>query len=152
MQAAIDEAASGGLRGFVTAQNEWSLLERAIEPDLIPVCEANGIAVLPYFPIAKGLLTGKYRRGAAAPRGSRLEGAADLDTADYDLLERLEAYARDHGYDLLTLAMSWLAARKVICSIITGGSKPEQMAANADAVRWTLTNGNMEDIDAILAG
>ena len=152
MQEAVDSAKGAGQRGFVTAQNPWNMILRDIEQDLVPVCEANGITILPYYPIAKGLLTGKYRRDATAPAGSRLEGMSDLDTADYDLLERLEAYAKDNGYDLLTLAMSWLAAQQVICSIITGGSKPEQMASNADAVRWTLTAANLAAIDAILAG
>lgn len=152
MQDAVDTAKGAGQRGFVTAQNAWNMLLRDIEPDLVPVCEANGITILPYYPIAKGLLTGKYRRGDAAPAGSRLEGMSDLETADFDVLEGLEAYAKDHGYDLLTLAMSWLAAQKVICSIITGGSKPEQMASNAGAVRWTLTAANLKEIDAILAG
>jgi aryl-alcohol dehydrogenase-like predicted oxidoreductase len=150
MQEAVDAARKAGLKGFVTAQNAWNMLEREIEADLIPVCEANGIGLLPYYPIARGLLTGKYRRDREAPPGSRLAGDNNLAKADYDLLERLEAYARDHGYDLLTLAMSWLAAQPSIACIISGASRPEQAAANANAARWKLTAGNLEEIDALL--
>jgi len=119
MQEAVDAARKAGLKGFVTAQNAWNMLEREIEADLIPVCEAHGIGLLPYYPIARGLLTGKYRRGRDAPAGSRLAGDANLATADFDLLERLEGYARDQGYDLLTLAISWLAAQPSIGCIIS---------------------------------
>ena len=150
MQEAIDEAARGNLKGFVTAQNAWNVLERDIEADLIPVCDANGIGLLPYYPIARGLLTGKYRRDADAPAGSRLAGDAVLAKADFDRIERLESYARDHGHELLTLAMSWLAAQPSIASIIAGASRPEQMAANAAAVSWKLTVDNLAEIDAIV--
>ena len=150
MQEAVDEAKRLGLKGFVTAQNAWNMLEREIEADLIPVCEANGIGLLPYYPIAKGLLTGKYRRGNAAPAGSRLAGDPYLANADFDLLERLEAYAQDHGQTLLTLAISWLAVQPSISSIISGASRPEQMAANAAAAEWKLTAANLKEIDALL--
>lgn len=151
MQEAVDEAKRLGLKGFVTAQNAWNLLEREIEADLIPVCETNGIGLLPYYPIAKGLLTGKYRKGSAAPAGSRLAGDPYLANADFDLLERLEAYAQDHGQTLLTLAISWLAAQPSISSIISGASRPEQMVANAAAAGWKLTAANLKEIDALLA-
>ncbi len=152
MQEAVNEARRSGLRGFVTAQNAWNVLQRDIEPELVPVCEASGITVLPYYPIAKGLLTGKYLRGKSAPAGSRLAGDADLENADFDRLERMDAYAHDHGYDLLTLAMSWLASQPVTASIIAGGSKPEQMAANANAIQWKMTAENLREIDAVVAG
>ena len=152
MQEAVDEARRSGLRGFVTAQNAWNVLQRDIELELVPVCEASGITVLPYYPIAKGLLTGKYLRGKSAPAGSRLAGDADLENADFDRLERMDTYARDHGYDLLTLAMSWLASQPVAASIIAGGSKPEQMAANANAIQWKMTAENLREIDAVVAG
>ena len=152
MQQAVDTARRAGLRGFVTAQNEWNVLERSIEADLIPVCEACGIGLLPYYPIAKGLLTGKYRRGQVPPAGSRLAGDPDLAAADFDRLERLATYAAEHGHDLLTLAVSWLAAQPSIASIIAGGSRPGQMAANAAGVRWRMTRENLAEIDALLAG
>lgn len=151
MQEAVDVAEKAGLKGFVTAQNAWNMLERGIETDLISVCEKNGIGLLPYYPIARGLLTGKYRRGSDAPAGSRLAGDDNLAKADFDLLESLEAYAGDHGYDILALAISWLAAQPSIASIICGASKPEQMAANAAASRWKLTAENLKEIDALLA-
>lgn len=151
MQEAADEAKRTGLKGFVTAQNAWSMLDRGVEVDLIPVCETHGVAMLPYYPIAKGLLTGKYKRGHAAPEGSRLTDDPDFVNADFDLLENLEGYARDHGYDLLTLAISWLGAQPVIASIISGASRPEQMASNAAAARWKLTAENLKEIDAILS-
>lgn len=151
MQEAVDEAKRAGLKGFVTAQNAWNMLEREIETDLIPVCDSNAIGLLPYYPIAKGLLTGKYRKGDAAPEGSRLSGDQYLADANFDLLERLEAYARDHGHELLTLAISWLAAQPSIASIISGASRPDQMISNATAARWKLTEANLNEIDAILA-
>jgi aryl-alcohol dehydrogenase-like predicted oxidoreductase len=150
MREATDAANKAGFKGFVTAQNAWNMLEREIEEDLIPVCETNGIGLLPYYPIARGLLTGKYKRGSTAPSGSRLAGDGNLATANFDLLERLEAYAHDHGYDLLTLAISWLAVQPSIESIICGASRPEQMAANASAARWKLTTENLKAIDALL--
>jgi len=150
MREAVDEAKRSGLKGFVTAQNAWNMLDRGIESALIPVCETHGISLLPYYPIAKGLLTGKYQRGSMAPAGSRLAGDQDLANADFDLLERLDGYARDHGHDLLTLAISWLAAQPSIASIISGASRPEQMAVNAAAARWELTAENLEEIDAVL--
>lgn len=150
MQQAVDAAQQAGLKGFVTAQNAWNMLQRDIEEDLIPVCEANGIGVLPYYPIAQGLLTGKYTRGNEAPPGSRLAGNDNLAAANFDVLERLEGYAHDHGYDLLTLAVSWLAAQPSIVSIICGASRPDQMAANAAAVRWDLTAENLKEIDVLL--
>lgn len=151
MQEAVDAANKAGLKGFVTAQNAWNMLQREIEAELIPVCETNGIALLPYYPIAKGLLTGKYKKGSAAPAGSRMAGDSSLAAADFDLLDRLDKYARDHGYDLLTLAISWLAAQPSIGSIISGASRPEQVASNAAAARWKMTAENLKDVDAILA-
>lgn len=150
MQEAIDAAKQDGLRGFVTAQNAWNVLQRDIEAELIPACESADITILPYYPIAKGLLTGKYQRGAEARAGSRMDGEADLEHADFDQLERLEGYARDHGHDLLTLAMSWLAVQPVTASVIAGASKPEQTAANAAAINWRMTAHQLEEIDALL--
>ena len=151
MQEAVDEAKRANLKGFVTAQNAWNVLLRDIEEDLVPVCEDSGITLLPYYPIAKGLLTGKYRRGGAAPSGSRLEHEKDLAEADFEVIEALEAYAKDHGHDLLTLAISWLASQQVTASVIAGGSKPEQMAANAAAAQWKMTETQLSEIDQIVS-
>ena len=150
MQEAVDEAKEHGLKGFVTAQNAWNMLLRDIEEDLIPVCDANNIGLLPYYPIAKGLLTGKYSKGAQAPAGSRMEGDSDLANADFDLLERLDVYAKDHGYDLLTLAISWLASQSCIACVISGASKADQLASNGVAARWKLSATQLLEVDVIL--
>ena len=91
MQEAIDEAARCSLKGFVTAQNSWNMLARDIEKDLIPVCEQNNIGLLPYYPIAKGLLTGRYRRGDEPEPGSRMDGANDIELADFEFNQDFEA-------------------------------------------------------------
>ena len=151
MQEAVDVARKSGLKGFVSAQNEWNVMQRGIEADLIPVCDAEGIALLPYSPLAKGLLTGKYKQGSPPPAGSRLANDAALAAADYAGLGRLEAYARDHGHDLLTLAISWLAAQPCMGCIISGASRPEQLAVNVAAAGWRMSKANLKEIDAILA-
>ncbi|MDA0656427.1 MAG: aldo/keto reductase [Proteobacteria bacterium] len=152
MQEAVDVAKAAGYQGFVTAQNPWNLLERGIEDDLIPVCAENGIGILPYYPLAKGLLTGKYKPGATAPAGSRMDGDSSLAEADHDCLERLKGFAGDHGYDLLTLAISWLAAQPTMACIISGASRPDQVGQNAAAARWKLSTDDLSVIDALLAG
>ena len=151
MQEAVDEAKRANLKGFVTAQNAWNVLLRDIEDDLVPVCQDSGVTLLPYYPIAKGLLTGKYRRGGDAPAGSRLEHETDLAEADFDVIEALEAYGKDHGHGLLTLAISWLASQQVTASVIAGGSSPEQMAANAAAAQWKMTETQFSEIDQIVS-
>lgn len=150
MQEAIDEASKNNLKGFVTAQNSWNMLTRDIETDLIPVCASNNIGLLPYYPIAKGLLTGRYKRGDSPEPGSRMDGADDLEKADFELVERLEKFSKDNGYDLLTLAISWLASQSCIASVISGASKPEQLALNANAARWKLSASDFEEIDRLL--
>ena len=149
MKNAADEAKKEGFIGFMTAQNAWNVLEREIEEDLIPVCESENITVLPYCPIARGLLTGKYKRNTDAPTGSRLEGNSYLEEANFDIIEKLEQYAVDHGYDLLTLAISWLASQSVTASVIAGASKPEQSISNAAASRWKMTSENLAEISNI---
>ena len=151
MQEAIDEASKNNLKGFVTAQNSWNMLTRDIETDLIPVCASNNIGLLPYYPIAKGLLTGRYKRGDSPEPGSRMDGADDLEKADFELVERLEKFSKDNGYDLLTLAISWLASQSCIASVISGASKPEQLALNANAARWKLSASDFEEIDRLFA-
>lgn len=138
-----------GISSFVTLQNEWSLLDRAIERDEVPACEELGIGILPYYPLARGLLTGKYRRGERGPEGSRLEGA--LGGVDFETLEALEAFARDRGHDLLTLAVSWLASHAAMASVISGATRPEQCAQNAAAAAWKMTQEDFAGIEAILS-
>lgn len=138
-----------GAPGFVTAQNAYSLYNRSAEAELAPACEAAGMSILPYFPLAYGLLTGKYRRGEAAPSGSRLEKQSQrLATADFDRVEALQAAAGDLGVDLLTLAISGLAAQPAVGSVISGVSRAPQIASNVAAAGWVPTADELARIDA----
>jgi aryl-alcohol dehydrogenase-like predicted oxidoreductase len=139
-----------GLEPFVSAQNRYSLLDRRVEQELVPACERFGLGVLPFFPLEYGLLTGKYRRGEAAPSGSR----ADLDasragwlaSADWDRIEALEAYAAERGLSILDVAIAGLAARPTVASVISGVSRAEQVRTNAAALSWQPT---AEDLQAL---
>ncbi len=130
-------------RGFarpVSAQNEYSLLRRQAEEELLPTCERLGIGVLPYFPLASGLLTGKYRRGEARPEGTRLAGRNEVFTNEtFDRLEALEEFARARGLTLLQVAIGGLLAQPAIASVIAGATKPEQVHANVEAAQWEPT-------------
>ena len=138
---------TAGLESFVTAQNEYSLYNRTAETELIPACLALDVGVLPYFPLAYGLLTGKYRRGEDAPAGTRLAVQANrLESADWDRIEALESFASTRGISILELAIGGLAAQPAVTSVIAGATKPEQIAANAAAGAWTPTP---EDLDAL---
>jgi aryl-alcohol dehydrogenase-like predicted oxidoreductase len=131
----------------VSAQNQYSLLRREAEDGLLPVCERLGIGVLPYFPLASGLLTGKYRRGQPPPEGTRLSGRAELLTDEtFDRLEALEAFAEERGLTLLQVAIGGLAAQPAVASVIAGATKPEQVRANAAAGEWVPTP---EDLAAL---
>ena len=149
MAEAVAAADAAGYQGFVTAQNRWSVLNRDIEKDLTPVCTTNNVGVLPFYPLEMGLLTGKYRRGEGAPAGTRLNGDARLSSADFDQLEALENFATSRGHDLLTLSVSWLASQKVTVSVIAGATRYEQMAQNAAAASWKMTEQELAEIDKI---
>ncbi|KAA1398241.1 aldo/keto reductase [Aeromicrobium ginsengisoli] len=139
-----------GLERFVTAQNEYSLYNRTAETELVPACLALGVGVLPYFPLAYGLLTGKYQRGQDAPAGTRLAVQSDrLATADWDRIEALEAYAEARGISILDLAIGGLAAQPAVSSVIAGATKPEQIAANAAAGGWTPTAEDLDELSEI---
>jgi aryl-alcohol dehydrogenase-like predicted oxidoreductase len=141
---------SRGLQRFVTAQNEYSLYNRSAERDLAPACERLGLSILPYFPLAYGLLTGKYQRGAAAPEGSRLEGQPSrLENADFDRIEALEAYAAERGVGILDVAIGGLAAQPAVGSVIAGASRPEQVAANARAGSWEPTGEDLAALEEV---
>lgn len=145
-------ATSLGFQHFVTAQNEYSLYNRAAEVELAPACTALGVGILPYFPLAYGLLTGKYRRGEAAPEGTRLKAenqAARFAAADWDRIEALEAFARVRGISVLELAIGGLAAQPAVVSVIAGVTKPEQVAANAAAGEWTPSAEDLDELAAI---
>jgi aryl-alcohol dehydrogenase-like predicted oxidoreductase len=158
--AQLDEAATAaaerGLRGFAAVENEFSLLEREPERGVLAACKRLGLSFVPYFPLASGLLTGKYRRGRSTPSGTRLGGggrpAEEVVPAEkLAVVERLAEYAEAHGHTLLELAMSWLAAHDSVASVIAGATSPEQMRANASAVgAWPLTNEDLAEVDAVL--
>ncbi len=137
-----------GIESFVTAQNEWSLLDRDVEDELLPACVETGATILPFYPLARGLLTGKYRRGEKAPPGSRLE--SELRGVDFDALEALEAFAVARGFNLLTLAVSWLASQKITACVISGASHADQPAKNVAAAAWKMTAEDFAEIDRIL--
>lgn len=142
------------LNGFVSCQDEYSLLVRDIERELLPAAEAYGMGLLPFFPLASGLLTGKYQRSAAMPEGARLTNTqrlADryLTEANWERTERLRCFAEERGRSLLELAFSWLASRRPVSSVIAGATKPEQVEANVAAASWTLTAEEMAEIDRI---
>jgi aryl-alcohol dehydrogenase-like predicted oxidoreductase len=164
----IEEAAgisaTRGIARYVSVQNEYSLLRRGPErpaeagqPSVLEACEKFDLAFVPYFPLASGVLSGKYERGAAPPEGTRLAGlpedrqAAALSDAVMDRVEALSTWARDRGHTLLDLAFAWLLARPVVASVIAGATKPEQVAANAATAAWRLSAADMAEIDEVIA-
>jgi aryl-alcohol dehydrogenase-like predicted oxidoreductase len=137
---------------FVSAQNHYNLLERDAEQELIPSCVNRGVGVLPYFPLANGLLTGKYSRGQAAPPGTRLTGRESELTDDvFDKLEALERFGAEHGHSLLEVAIAGLAAMPGIASVIAGATKPEQARANAAAGDWELSPDHLAKLRSALS-
>ena len=148
------DAVQPGAARFVSVQNEYSLLHREPESGVLAECRRQNLAFIPYFPLASGLLTGKYRRGEPVPDGTRLSTsprAKDVLTdRNFDTVEALEAYATSRGYTLLDLAISWLLAREPVASVIAGATKPEQVKANVAAARWTLGEAELAEVDAIL--
>ncbi|HET7225392.1 MAG TPA: aldo/keto reductase [Candidatus Eisenbacteria bacterium] len=147
-------AAAPGAARFVSVQNEYSLIQREPEQGVLAECEREGLAFLPYFPLASGLLSGKYRKGEPAPQGTRLAGsprAGEILTDPHlDMVEALAAFARARGHSVLELAIAWLLSRRPVASVIAGATKPEQVRANAAAAAWTLTPVELIDVDAIL--
>lgn len=140
-------ARTAGYHRFVSAQNEYSLYNRSAEDELLPACERFGTGVLPYFPLAYGLLTGKYRRGEAAPAGSRLEAQAKrLENADWGRIEALQAFADARDISLLTLAVGGLAAQPAVGSVICGVTRPEQVVANVEAGLWQPSEHDVADL------
>lgn len=146
-------AAEAGTR-FVSVQNHYNLLKRDDEADVLPVCERLGISYLPYFPLANGLLTGKYRRGEEPPAGTRLAGNRDrgnqlLSDSNFDKVEALGELAIEQGRTLLELSFAWLLSRPVLASVIAGATKPEQVEANAAGAEWDLSEELLAEIDEI---
>ncbi|MCS6303063.1 MAG: aldo/keto reductase [Nitrospira sp.] len=151
---AAREAARPGAERFVSVQNEYSLLQRDPERDVLDECRRTGLAFIPYFPLASGLLTGKYRHGQPPPQGSRLQsqfGTEPFTDANLLLVESLLDFATSRGHTLVELAVSWLASRPTVASIIAGATSPEQVKTNATAAGWRLTDTELGEIDAILS-
>ncbi len=147
-------ARAGGFDRFLSAQNEWSLLRRGVEREVVPAAERFGLSVLPYFPLAGGALTGKYRRGEPAPAGSRHaadNGSRWLTDANFTRIEALTTLAADLGHSVGALAQAWLAAQPVVCSVIAGATRPEQVRENVAALEWRLSNEERSAVDAALA-
>jgi len=151
----VDEAARiadrNGWAGFVSLQNQYSLLNREIEAEVVPACERHGLGILPYFPLARGLLTGKYRRGEAGPAGTRLSARGEVaDARTFDVLDSLERYAEERGVSLLEVAIGGLAAQPAVGSVIAGATRPDQIAGNARAARWIPSEDDMRALDEIV--
>jgi aryl-alcohol dehydrogenase-like predicted oxidoreductase len=143
-----------GLNPFVSCQDEFSLVVRGIENDLMPAASAYGMGLLPYFPLASGLLTGKYRRNAPLPANSRLTTTARLaerylSDKNWAISEKLIDFAEARGHSALELAFSWLLGKPPVASVIAGATKPEQLEQNVKAGGWKLTDAEMAEIDAI---
>ena len=156
--AGINEAAaisaSNGLAAFVTAQDEYSLVMRTAEHELIPAIESNGMSLLPYFPLASGLLTGKYRHGAEIPAGTRYARATRfsdryMTEENWQIVECLDAYCAARGRSLLELAFSWLLSHKSLASVIAGATRPEQVELNVKAAGWVLTPEERAEVDRL---
>jgi len=147
-------AAAGKGRPFAVVQNEYSLLVREAEREVLAECERQGVAFVPYYPLASGLLTGKYRRGQPAPAGTRLAtnpgwNERFFTEANAARAESLAAFAESRGHTLLELAFSWLLRHRVVASVIAGATSVEQVRANVAAASWKLTAGDLARVDAI---
>jgi len=147
-------ARAGGLTPFISAQNRYSLLERAVEEEVVPACERFGLGLLPFFPLANGLLTGKYQRDQAPPAGSRLAGggryAERLAAAPWDTIEAIEAYAAERGLSMLQVAIGGLAAQPAVASVIAGATSAEQVQENAAAGTWEPSAEDLAALDDLL--
>ena len=147
-----ESAARPGAARFVGVQNQYSLLHREPEPDVLAECERQGVAFLPFFPLASGLLTGKYRRGRPLPPGTRLRESSYqslLTDRNLDVVESLIAFAESRGRTILALAVSWLLARPAVAAVIAGATKPGQVRANVAAASWRLTAEELAEVDEI---
>ena len=150
---AAEVAAPKGAAHFVSVQNQYSLIDREPEAEVLPECARAGIAFIPYFPLANGLLTGKYRRGQPLPEGSRARdgfGPKVFTEANLTLVESLAAFAESRGHTMLELAVSWLAVQRAVATVIAGAKSPEQAKTNASAGAWKMTAGDLSAIGAIL--
>ena len=147
-------ARAGGTVRFISAQNEYSLVDRRIEGDLVPAANAYGVGILPYFPLANGLLTGKYQRNHAMPDGARMterptRAEEVLTDRNWTIAEKVADYAAARGHSLLEAAIGWLASQDHVPSVIAGATTAEQVAQNAAAADWRMTDEEIADINAL---
>jgi aryl-alcohol dehydrogenase-like predicted oxidoreductase len=152
LREAEDATGSGSAR-FISVQNHYNLLRREDEVEVIPECQKLGIGYMPYFPLASGLLTGKYVRDTPPPEGTRLQRMSRmggmLNGDNFDVVESLTAWAEARGHSLLELAFAWLLAKPTVTSVIAGATKTDQVAANAAAGAWRLTPDEVREVDAL---
>jgi aryl-alcohol dehydrogenase-like predicted oxidoreductase len=135
---------------FVAAQNQYSLIDRSAEQELAPACVKYGVGIVPFFPLAQGLLTGKFKRGEAGPAGTRLAGRVEsFPSSTFDKVEALEAYAQERGISILEVAIGGLAAQPGVSSVIAGATKPEQVQANAAAGAWVPSAEDLAALNAL---
>jgi aryl-alcohol dehydrogenase-like predicted oxidoreductase len=139
-----------GTTRFTVLQNHYNLLRRDDDADVLPLCRELGVSYVPYFPLASGLLTGKYRRGEPAPEGTRLHGR-ELDQSQFDRIDALARLAEERGHTLLDLAIAALASTPGVDTVIAGATKPEQVRANADAAGWHLSSETLSELDVLAA-
>jgi aryl-alcohol dehydrogenase-like predicted oxidoreductase len=155
----IDEAEQSarrhGTERFVSVQNELSLLKRDHEAELLDACIRNDLQILPFYPLASGLLTGKYKRGEAPPAGTRIASMPEdsqeqaLSDRRFDIVDALDAFARERGHSLLELATCWLTGLPHLASVISGATKPDQVRANVAAAGWVLSDDERAEVDAL---
>ena len=158
LEAANVAAADAGLRPFASIQSPLNVIQRAMLDDVMPVCERTGVAFVPYYPLASGILTGKYVRGAPAPEGSRIrEQLSDdvrariLSDRTFDRVEALDAFAQARDHTLLELAFGWLLGHPAVATVIAGAARPGQVAANAQAASWAMTPDEVAAVNRIVA-
>ena len=150
-------AVADGAAWFVSVQNEYSLLHREPEDEVLPECERSGTAFIPYYPLAAGVLTGKYVPGEAPPAGTRMAGLAQdrverlMSPANMAAVQALRGFAEQRGRSILDLAIAWLAAKPVIGTVIAGATRPEQVAANASAIGWAMSDDDVVEVDRLLS-
>ena len=143
------------LTPFISAQNNYSLIDRSVEAELVPACNKHGVSILPYFPLASGFLTGKYRRGEPMPEGVRLAvwpaqmANRIMTDRNWDILEGLENFAQQRGHTVLDVAIGWLASLPHVGSVIAGATRPEQVVDNVKAGSWKLTAEELAEVDTI---
>ncbi|HVN89333.1 MAG TPA: aldo/keto reductase [Candidatus Binataceae bacterium] len=143
-----------GLNAFISCQDEYSLLVRDLDKEMIPAMQSSGLGMLPYFPLASGMLTGKYSRNASVPEGTRfamMKALADrwVNDTNWGIVEQLEDFATKRGHTILELAFSWLAARPTVSSVIAGATTPEQVEQNTKAIEWKMSAEDLAEIDKI---